>query len=633
MSADIIKESCYDDRVVQTRPKFAVSKGALSLTNVPYSAISQTTTQHTFQIYVPSENVFADRALEWSSACFLRVDVATANPVPLNQPVRVLGQDMALSAFPLNSLLTTLQATINDTTTTINSSDVLKDVLRLTDYKENRLQRTCPTQLDSYLAYSDGNGAINTPLGSYSSQTAHDITPNGAYPYIVFTDPNGIPLAGNGTYTVSAINYAYVNGVPVGDGVKTAFPLFVRWSSTEKLVLSPFVFADIHEWSTGFFGLNNISIVANLGNPSRVLRNDPSKYGGTTIVTSYNNNPNNGAFQNSQVNIQFLTPPLSIELPPKNVVEYMEFPRYISPAGDSLAPGAVTTVQSQTITLPQIPDFLIVFVRASPTNAVAYAPEIGDGYLPIATRNDGARAPLSVQFDNFSGLLSSHTAEQLYSMCVHNGLEMDWATWTGRGQVAGANPSAGGALGGNVSLVGGPLVLRMGQDITLQEGQAPSLVGNFTLQLNLQVKNNYAFAVNPQMVVITANSGFFETIRGSSRIIKGVLSEQDIISAPMANAFTCASMKRLVGSGFMSNLSSALSKAKELYHRTKPVVSAVKGALGDEGMSGKIKGALGAVGYGMEGSAMGAGMGAGMGMVGRGTGAGRHKKSLAERLM
>lgn len=623
MSADIIKESVYDDRVIQTRPKFAVQKGALSLTNVPYSAISQTTTQHTFQIYVPSENVFADRALEWSSYCYLAVNVITTNPVPANQPVRVLGQDMALTAFPLNSLITTLQATINDTTTTINSEDVLKHVLRLTDYKENRLQRTCPTQLDSYLAYSDGNGSINTPLGSYSSQTAHDYSPNGAYPYFTFTLPNGTPLSGAGNYPNPAGgNISYVNGVPVGDGAQTNFTLYLRFVSTEKLVLSPFVFADKCEWSTGFFGLNNISIVANLGNPSRLVRNDSTKYGGTTITTSYNTNVAAGAFQNSQINIQFLTPPLSVELPPKNVVEYMEFPRYISPAADSLAAGAITTIQSQTITLPQIPDFLIVFVRASPTNASAYAPQIADGYLSVATRSDGVRAPISVNFDNFSGLLSSHTAEELYAMCIHNGLEMDWATWSGVGKVAGANASPAGALGGNVSLCGGPLVLRMGHDITLQEGQAASLVGNFTLQINLQVKNNYSFAVNPQMVIITANSGFMETIRGSSRIIKGVLSEQDIISAPMANAFTRSSMERLVGSGFMSSLSSALSKAKEIYGRTKPIVSAIRGALPEEGMAGKVKGALGAVGYGT-----------GAGMVGAGTGAGKKKMSLAERLM
>jgi hypothetical protein len=50
MSADIEKLAVFDDRIVQTRPKYAVEKGALSLTNSPFQAISQTTSQHTYNI-------------------------------------------------------------------------------------------------------------------------------------------------------------------------------------------------------------------------------------------------------------------------------------------------------------------------------------------------------------------------------------------------------------------------------------------------------------------------------------------------------------------------------------------------------------------------------------------------------
>jgi hypothetical protein len=70
------------------------------------------------------------------------------------------GRDFALTAFPLNSLCSTLTATINDTTSVINSQDVLKEVLRLTDYSKNRLQRTCPTMLDKYQSYNDAFGAL-----------------------------------------------------------------------------------------------------------------------------------------------------------------------------------------------------------------------------------------------------------------------------------------------------------------------------------------------------------------------------------------------------------------------------------------------------------------------------------------
>ena len=50
MSADIEKLAVFDDRIVQTRPKYAVEKGALSLTNAPFNAISATASQHTYNI-------------------------------------------------------------------------------------------------------------------------------------------------------------------------------------------------------------------------------------------------------------------------------------------------------------------------------------------------------------------------------------------------------------------------------------------------------------------------------------------------------------------------------------------------------------------------------------------------------
>jgi hypothetical protein len=141
---------------------------------------------------------------------------------------------------------------------------------------------------------------------------------------------------------------------------------------------------------------------------------------------------------------------------------------------------------------------------------------------------------------------------------------MDFNTWMGLGRVAGT--SADGRSGNLVPTVGGFLVLKPSQDLTLQSGQAPSLVGNFTLQFNLRVRNTYNFRVQPQIYVITANSGFFESIRGSSRIIKGVLSEQDIIAAPLAPAGTMGSLARLIGGKALS-FANRLSKMRE--HRAE----------------------------------------------------------------
>lgn len=592
MSADIEKMAVFDDRIVQTKPKYAVEKGALSLTNSPFAAISQSQSQHTYNVYVPSENVYVARDVDWSSTVYLRVDVrlddSAAGQYPEGQALFQPGVDGSLAAFPLNSLCATITATINDTTVTINSQDVLTEVLRLTDYRGNRLQRTCPTMLDKYQQNASGLNAQNDPCSGYTNM-AHDYAeqPNGSWANLVFTSPTGAVLAGTSPAGTADGDYAYtspsgikvkiIDGVPVstvqqggGNVVNGLYSVYLKWRTTEKLCLAPFVFANELSSETGLFGINNIQMVMNMRDPNRALRLRDSVvgtaqklfYSGGATVDSftspvfYNTQIATGPFADSQLHVQFLTPSLDIPLPPKSVVPYMEFPRYITQPSNTMTAGQSVQLQSQTITLPQIPDLLIIYVKALPAAAEVAAngshnptlPQFGSAYLPIQSSVNGDRsvAPLSINFDNFAGLLSSHTTEQLYAMSVKNGLEMDWNTWSGRGKV----PTGTG--GGNVSTTGGFLVLKPSMDLTLQSGQAPSLVGNFTLQFNVSVTNTFPFTVQPQIFVITANSGFFESIRGSSRIIKGVLSEQDIIAAPLSPAGTREGLARMIGGKMMA---------------------------------------------------------------------------------
>jgi hypothetical protein len=607
MSSDIEKLAVLDSRIVQSRPKFAVEKGALSLTNAPFNAIASTSSQHTYNISVPSENVFVDRKLLWTSEVKMKFRVALNVAPAVGDSLVVAGRDFALCALPLNQLCSTMSATINDTTSVINSQDVLREVLRLADRKKNRLVRTAPTMLDKFQNYNDAFGCLANPLGGYDALLDYDNVPNGAFAELLFTDNNGVAL-GTASPAYAGALYDAVNGVPVFNGTAPAVPagyeIFVKWKTSEPLVLSPFVFADECEWDTGLFGLNNIQLIMNLvSSPSRIIRHT-SRAGRVISAIDYSTVT---PFTNSRVNVQFLTPSLDVPLPPKSVVPYMEFPRYISQPVEIVA-GQSALLQSQTITLPNIPDLLIIYAKPSD----GYSGNEADWYFPIS---DAQSQPLTINFDNFSGLLSSHTREQLYQMSVHNGLEMDFASWSGVAHSAGGSYGANRQQGQRIPAVGGLLVLKPSQDLTLQSGQAPSLVGNFTLQFNIQMKNHTDTTRNAQLVVITANSGFFESIRGSSRIIKGVLSEQDIISAPLAPMGVRGELDRIVGGFSFSSLSNILSKAKDIYQQTKPLVSAVKGLLPADGMLGSVKSGLDAVGYGT------------------GAGTGGRKKSLASRLM
>ena len=425
MSADIEKLAVYDSRIVQTRPRYAVEKGPLSLTNAPFNAISATSSQLTFNIYVPSENVFVDRKLEWTGVMRLQMQVVVPAAVA-GTPIVVPGRDFAVCPFPMNSVCSTLSATINDTTSVINSQDVLKEVLRLADMKRNRQQRTCPTYLDNYQSYDDAYGAPNNPLGGYDSSVDSDNVGNGAYPGLTFTNVAGTSVGGplgaaaNAIAVAPTVGDAYqiVNGVPVSTADKagpTTYTLYMQLISTEPIVLSPFVFADIHEWDTGLFGINNIQLVMNLqSNISRIIRST-TRTGKAFSLIGFSQG-SASPWARAVVNTQFLTPSLSVPLPPKSVIPYMEFPRYITQngssqgAGQTLGPGEVGQLQSQTITLPTIPDLLIIYVKAAQSSTTpafvstggVVANNYGDFYLPLAssqTIGGNIVSPLSVNFD------------------------------------------------------------------------------------------------------------------------------------------------------------------------------------------------------------------------------------------
>jgi hypothetical protein len=86
------------------------------VTNAPFNAIAASTSQLSFNIYVPSENVFVDRKILMSSTVNFALPVTVLDPPGqvAGQPICVPGRDFSLACLPLNQLVSTLSATIND---------------------------------------------------------------------------------------------------------------------------------------------------------------------------------------------------------------------------------------------------------------------------------------------------------------------------------------------------------------------------------------------------------------------------------------------------------------------------------------------------------------------------------------
>lgn len=522
-----------------------------------------------------AQNVFVDRAPDFEATVYISGTVnisAGALPLPRLTPVMTLGQDAALCAFPLTSIFQTYQVTINDTSVTQNI-DVVEVLQRMTDQRKNNLRRHCPYMLDTFQQYADGVAQVNSPLAGYGEATDYERVPNGAWFDVAFEDPDNA-----GQYTLNSL---LTRADIVADAVNQSVPFKLRFRSSEKLFISPFIYADECEYDeTGLYGINNINFVMNCKTDlSRVLRYAAGAKTVTEDALPLTINSLSAGFDASvdqnpaevKLQMQFITPSLDLPLPAKNTVPYMEAPRYVQKVPVTV--GTNVELTSNNVVLPNVPDLIAIY--AKPLNIAAGA---ADFYLPINKVN--------LLWDNVQGLLSSANARQLFQMSVENGLRMDWNTWSGKARTA----------AGAKATVGSILVIKPGQNFALQSGLAPSVIGNFVLQYSLYVDSSLCPAGDYALYTVVFNSGFFQTMAGSSRIMKGVLSEADVLAAEPE--YHKAELKRMVGHGFFSKLGSMLSKAVDLYSKSKPIVSGIKGMLPDEGALGKVKGALGKVGYG-----------------------------------
>ena len=541
MSLEVDKSRYYDPRLIQQRPKFAINQGALSISSSPFQSLSATSAQMSFQLQTPSQNTFLDRRLPLTASVFITFSVTPGAAAQVGDPLVTLGKDASIAPYPLHSLFSTIQMTLGDTQISANLAQSREILLRLLDSHKVRRHKTCASALDTFADYADAAAAsaTNTPFAGYENAVYDE--GNGASPDVVFVDPRtGTDLAGAGTYRYQGTDYTYAHGVPQVIAGQVAQPVFLRIASTELLQISPFQWLQDDADSTGLFGLQTLSLVINIQSPqaARLLRQCTA--GGRAFTTQpvFWTPPNaSSCFSGARVDATFLTPSLSVPLAPRSVVPWFEVVTYTSQV--TVAAGAGSQVSTQTLTLPVIPDLLVFAVQ--PTS---YASTDATYFVPVSG--------ISLNYSNFSGLLSSLSQSQLYRICAENGLNESYNTWRGKARTQ----------RGIVQTVAGPLILQPSKDITLSDGEAPGLVGNYTVSAQLTLDNSFEAAATPcTITVLCINSGFLVTERGQSRIVRGPITQADVLSAPVMG--THDDIKRMIGSGVADKFGHALSRSKD----------------------------------------------------------------------
>lgn len=528
MSEGFQKVLVVDSRITpQENIEYAVYKGGQNVTYQPYQAISVSNSQASWNIQVPSQETLVSRRALLRATFKIAVSVTGTSAAPsAEKAVAVLKNGFfSLNDFPLHQAMKTAQATINNNTVSVNMQDVLPFMLRLHDKRElSKYNGMTANYRNGYFEYADAYGANNNPLGGFNDSADNDLMPRGSFPF-----------------------NSYADGGAVGS-VRT---VIFEYTCTEPLMLSPFTFLQKYDSCGSIYGITNMNIVLNL---------DSSAFNRMTCLSSAIEGVNLGAgndvaaasvvssdFASSndmKFLLNFVSAHPSQMLPPRNVVPYYDMPRYINTTtlGDS---GATKVLQSQSLQLNQVPDMLIIGVRDVQSARTAGVP---DRWYPISAS--------SFNWNNNSGILSSASQQDLYSMSEDNCLNMNWLEFQGKGLL---NNNA--ALASNVlKTCGGFLVLAFGKDIQLVEDfYAQGSIGNFNLQYQVTVLNNSADNGRAcELVTIPVNSGLFVTEKGVSQTYTGILTKQDVLDASRQEPVSENEARRLIGGGWFARLKSAL---------------------------------------------------------------------------
>jgi hypothetical protein len=518
--------------------EFSVVSGAAQTTYQSFQATSSSNSALIWNIQVPSESIVIGRDALISAQVTTTLTIGSAtlgspNAVPVGVLAMNYGATDAYAPFPLNSLFSTLTAQINNTTVSTNLIDTLPQVLRMNDSQYlSKYNSTTPAMPDmAYQSYADGLLANNNPLASFNTASNSGVVPRGAWVLdsmvVVHQNFGGV-----------------VDALLTSGNIQDTWTVTLTSTFTEPLFLSPFTWGNPEHNAQGFLGINNMAITANIdSNCSRQFRTANPYISNIQLGSAGGN-----GFANTQMLFKFLSTQPSDLVESRNVVPYMDMPRYLSNFNGSvnIAPLASTTIVSQNIQISQIPDLFVVCVR-KPMSTQTY--QDSDSFLRINN--------ISCNLNNSSGLLSSASAADLWRFSKANGSNQTWNEFGGFANVA-DNVLGEGTV---IPTTGSLLILSPALQMSLPDYISSSSTGQYNFTFNVNVTNQSAVAVTPEICVICVNSGMMVTNQGVSSTYSGMLTKEMVLSAKSKDHYSTAEEIRRVGGMFLNRCARPFRRA------------------------------------------------------------------------
>lgn len=601
----------WDPRLAAPPPAFGVKLGAGSIAAQSYQAVTATSSQHVFNVQVPSLQTYVDRYVLWRTTVQIQWYTqfsAALQPTVSGLPLCMPGRDWALAAWPLHRLATNLSLQVNDTSVQLNLSQCLALLLRLNDSAEGRSITTTPSKLDVYALNSTNSQTVSSPYGGIDTAPYGVDAGNGAFPFLwcvpSFATTNQgktlLSIGSSGSYTDGTFTTNWANGIPVTTAGLSYYPLAIQVSIAENLLISPFESGSSAAGPEGaIWGISNFVYQAQMQSPdaARVLRCLSACQAFTNISYGY------VPFANTTLDFNLLSAPLTLYVPPRNEVPYQQFIAFPFTSSGAINAGTQGTpntgdVSSNVITLAQIPELLCILCTP---------PNYGDVGTGTTSRGTGVQTCLqgdwfypvrkvNITCCNYNGLLTNVTKYTLWRMTTQNGLRMPWLQWAGYALRSGDNGQActtaqcGQGLqptgylsvpaGSPTLMTGGPLILAMGKDVQLDPTLAPGVSGNYALQAIVTVENGTASSATPTVTLIVVNAGFFNSKAGSSSVTTAPLTTDNVLEASKqiklngGATLTSGQIDRVVGAGWNDKLSTGVMGARHFYEAGKPVEAA-----------------------------------------------------------
>jgi hypothetical protein len=427
-------------------PKCIVTESPQEFRVVQIPATSFSQSNANWNIIPPSPSTIISRYVRVNLPLQFSI-TGTASLTGNNQCFVVNSSYSGPCQYPLHTIISTLTITFNNQAITIRPSQIF-DKFHYYNFGREEQKGTLSTT-PSYPDQTTNNidtGTITSPFASYSSSVDH-------------ISRNSIP-----------INWSANPVLTNGQSGTAIFTLNI----TEPLMINPLIFDNDWWRKPGITQITNFTVTMNFDpvGLSRVWRQaigDPVKYSNVSVT-----------IQQPSLALIYYTLPTYMNIPPSISYPYTAVQNYTYTFSTPITQNTPSvTLTSNTIQFQSIPHRIYVGVSKNYNSKTI---NDNDCFLPITNVN--------ITWGNVSGVLSTLTQQDLYLLCLKNGLKQSWSMFSGnRINFYSTNVSNGSAQQIVYTGPSAPLCLEFGSDIQLLNEDFPGRQGTWNFQITVQANN------------------------------------------------------------------------------------------------------------------------------------------------